>query len=176
MDTSTNMPPPVTDTHEFPPGTVERRIIAFYLDGIKRKLYDWGSLRLGRDTAEGMTFKEEIRKVFYNIRRTCYDLVNSELQESGDTKLTAAAIVSIVNYAITTTDSDNVAGPLWTQITSLVNFTFGQASRSVLNFIEPRIRDFIVARTAHIRDDFDEEWSGAIDYLVRNVMRTDTDD
>lgn len=142
------------------PGKIERRIINFFFEGLKRSLYDYASLRLGRESREADIFKDEIRRILKRIRQTCYEMVAEELAISK--VLTGTDIVNIIKYVLPP-DSEN--GVLWGKLRELIQFTFGGRSNEVSEFLFPRIKTYVISRLAQITDNYENEREGAIQHL-----------
>lgn len=163
MATVCNTTPRTRHRREFDPGVVERRIIAYFFEGIKRKLYDWSSMRWGRDSQEAETFKDEVRKIIKGVRQMCYDMVTEELD--GAPQLSGDALAEIIRYALPP------EGHFWSKLNDLLGFTFGNQAAAIKKFITPGIETYIAHRLPNLSTNYGQERTGAIEYLRRTKRR-----
>ena len=147
---------------EFDPGVVERRIINYYFEGLKRNIYNYTSLRLGRDSREAAVFKDQVRQILKNVRQTCYEMISEELIQFPSGVLPGPVIADIIEYVLP--DDNTQTGPFWTQFDNLLRFTFKQYNE-VIQFMEPRIQSYVNNRLSQIRNQYDAEREGAIKHL-----------
>ncbi len=146
--------------NEFEPGRVERRIIAYYFEGLKYELYNLVSLRLGRDSREAETCKDKLRKALATVKKICYEMVNEDLD--GKVRLDGHAIAGIVHYA--TRPNDIITGPLWHNLEPLFNFTF-KGKQGVIKFLQDEVTNYIQKRTPMLESQFAVQWEGAVRYI-----------
>ncbi len=147
---------------EFDPGVVERRIINYYFEGLKRNIYNYTSLRLGRDSQEAKVFKDQVRQILKTVRQTCYEMVTDELIQYPSGVLPGTILADIIEYVLP--DNNSQTGPFWVQFDSLLKFTFKQYNE-VIQFMAPRIQSYVHNRLPQIRNQYDVERAGAIQHL-----------
>lgn len=150
----------------FGPGVVERRMVAFPFDLIKRKLYDMGSMRMGRDSQEAQAFKASVLDIIREVKRQGYDLIDSDLEVSDSGVLGQQEIVDIIKYLA---PEDQQTGIFYTRLRDLVSFAFrDEAARSyVYNYIGRYTRSIL----RRLEQDFNGEWAGAVAHLLRQRSR-----
>lgn len=148
--------------NRYPPGKVERRIIAYYFEGLKYELYNLISLRLGRDSREAETCKDKLKRLLTAIKRTCYEMVNEELIDRD--RLDGRTIAEIVGYIVTPDDIES--SPLWNKLEPLLTFTFSR-HKGVVPYIKNQVIEYIIKRTPLIETQYERLWQGAIEYIDR---------
>ncbi len=147
---------------KFEPGTVERRIVSCFFEGLKYDLYDLISVRLGRDSREAETCKGKVLAIMRSVKKVCYELINDEL--NGRQQLDGQALVGIVRYIVPS--NDLAGGPLWRQLEPLFRFTF-KSDKHALNFLRTQVDDYVQQRAPLIEKDFEKQWAGAVKYIRR---------
>lgn len=147
---------------EIEPGTVERRLVSYFFEGLKYDLYDLISIRLGRDSREAETCKGKVLAIMRSVKKVCYELINDEL--NGRKQLDGQALVGIVRYIVPS--NDPTGGPLWRQLEPLFRFTF-KSDKHALKFIREQIDEYVLQRAPLIERDFDKQWAGAVEYIKR---------
>ena len=147
----------------FETGRVERRMVAYFFEGLKYDLYDMVSLRLGRNSREAETCKNEIRQIIGNVKKVCYELINDEID--GHFRLDGAALTGIVRYVMPMPKISD--GALWQQLDRLIGFTFKE--KAVVKFIMDRVYEYAQDRIPKLITQYDEQRAGAIDYLRKHL-------
>lgn len=147
----------------FETGRVERRMVAYFFEGLKYDLYDMVSLRLGRNSREAETCKNEIRQIIGKVKKVCYELVNSEIE--GIFRLDGRALTGIVGYVMPMPRISD--GALWQQLDKLIVFTF--KDKAVVKFIMDRVYEYAQDRIPKIVTQYDEQRAGAIDYIRKHI-------
>jgi len=161
------------DNNNITPGTVERRIIAHFLEGIKRNIYDLATLKFrSRDSYECEIFKDEVRRIFIKARVVCYDMIKDDL-DATDRKLTGDELISIVRYVI----PDGVTtGPLLTPLAELVNFTFNREAATFFSFLGNKVGEYVAEKLPRFKTHYDEEWAWAVKHINQSRSRLVTED
>jgi len=167
---------PDSEAGEFPPGKVECRIIAYLLRGVQINLYDWASMRLGRESPEGTAFKAEIRRIMRAVRKQCYDIVYDTVQDDGrpDGRLTPEEVVSIIRYVIP--EDSREGGIFWTRFIDLLNYTFGPDAAVARRIFVDNTREEFIRRLPQLVRTYEDHWDGAVDHLRQQQEVEDEED
>lgn len=147
---------------EFDPGVVERRIVNYYFEGLKRNIYDYASLRLGRNSREAAVFKDQVRQILRTVRQTCYEMIDDEMHQYPSGIIPGGILADIIEYVLP--DNDLHSGAFWTQFDKLLRYTFKQYNE-VIQFMAPRIHSYVSNRLPQIRTQYDAEREGALQHL-----------
>lgn len=147
---------------DLPNGTVERRIIAFFCEPIKRTLYDLASMKLGRDTREAEVFKDAVRDIMRETRKVAYDLLNDHMDHS--TGITVDDIIEVLLYVF---PEKQDTGLFYSRLEELVTYAFGQSAKGTNAYFKSRIRYYIQNRIPRIRSNYQEEWDGARSHILK---------
>lgn len=147
---------------EFEPGTVERRIVSYFFEGLKYDLYDLVSIRLGRNSREAETCKGKVLGIIRGVKKICYELINDELD--GRKQLDGRALVDIISYIVPKDDLTN--GPLWRQLEPLFRFTF-RSNNHAIKYLQDEVANYIQQRIPAIEREFDRQWNKAVESIRR---------
>ena len=158
--------------NDFEPGKVERRIIAYFFEGLKYDLYNLVSLRLGRNSREAETCKDKLRQLIAAVKRVCYEMINEELDSKvlydsdseGQLVLEGHAIAEIVGYI--TQPDDVVNGSLWLQLEPLFDYTF-KSNKQAIKFLQNQVINYVQTRVPMLETNYAEQWAGAVDYITK---------
>ena len=145
-------------------GAVERRVVSFFCEPIKRMIYDLVSMKLGRDSAEATAFKGQVREIVREARGVAYEILNDHLEHDG--QITRSDVVEAIRYIFPT---DQKSGVFYRRLYSLVKYTFGGRADDTMAYFNSRIADYITNRIPRLEREYEAELSGAREHIERRI-------